>query len=321
MPASGSSPSALLSPSSWRSSVGHMAAMPRCRPRCSTLICSRRSSPLLPSPTLPPCISSSSTAATTRRPCSTNASARGRKSARDLLAREVAARGDVALHAVDADMAVAVELARGEHRRRELGAVDDDVEALLEQADQVLAGVALHAGGIGVAGAELLLGHVAVIALELLLGAQLDAEVRHLALAALAVLAGTIFTLVHRGLGTTPDVLAHAAIELVLGAGALRHRNNLRASANNKTGPSETEEPIDTRSSPAARAGPPLHRGAGPFAKAAPLAESGAGVNPTSGSRSRCSACCAHSPRPARWRCRSAPTPPWYGRFFSALFL
>ena len=70
---------------------------------------------------------------------------------------------------------------------------------------------------------ELLLGDVAVIALELLLGLELDAEVRNLALAALAVLAGAIFALVDRGLRAAPDVLAHAAIELVLGAGALRH--------------------------------------------------------------------------------------------------
>jgi hypothetical protein len=40
---------------------------------------------------------------------------------------------------------------------------------------------------------ELLLGDVAVIALQLLLGAQLHAEVGHLALAALAVLAGAVF--------------------------------------------------------------------------------------------------------------------------------
>ena len=49
-----------------------------------------------------------------------------------------AARGDVALHAVDADVAVADQLARGPDRRRELGAIDDHVEAALEQADQVL---------------------------------------------------------------------------------------------------------------------------------------------------------------------------------------
>src|SRR5258706_6783942 len=132
-------------------------------------------------------------------------------------------------------MAVADELARGEHRRRELGAINDDVEALLEQADQVLRRIALHPRGFLIAVLELLFGHVAIIALELLLGAQLDAEIGDLALAALAVLAGAIFTLVDRGLGTTPDIFAHAAIELVLGAGALRHVIFL-ASANNVTG-------------------------------------------------------------------------------------
>ena len=39
-------------------------------------------------------------------------------------------------------MAVADELARGEHGRYELGAVDDGVEAALEEADQLLRGVA-----------------------------------------------------------------------------------------------------------------------------------------------------------------------------------
>src|SRR5690606_8371471 len=118
---------------------------------------------------------------------------------------------------------MADDLAGGEDGRRELGAIDHRIQTALEQADQVLAGVALHAGGLDVALLELLLGHVAIIALELLLGAQLDAEVGHLALAALAVLAGAVFTLVDRALGATPDVLAHAAIELILGAGALRH--------------------------------------------------------------------------------------------------
>ncbi len=82
--------------------------------------------------------------------------------------------------AVDLDVAVVDELAGGEDRRDELGAVDDRVEAALQQADQVLAGVALHADGLGVGGAELLLGNVAVVALELLLGLQLGAEVREL---------------------------------------------------------------------------------------------------------------------------------------------
>ena len=61
--------------------------------------------------------------------------------------------------------------------RHELRAVDDRVEAALQQADQVLAGVAAQPLGLGVDAAELLLGQVAVVALELLLGAQLRAEV------------------------------------------------------------------------------------------------------------------------------------------------
>ena len=46
---------------------------------------------------------------------------------------------------------------------------------------------------------------------------------RNLALAALAVLAGAIFAAVDRALGASEDVLAHAAVELIFGAGALRH--------------------------------------------------------------------------------------------------
>jgi len=70
--------------------------------------------------------------------------------------------------------------------------------------------------GFGVVLLELLFGDVAIIALQLLLGAQLNAIVGHLALAALAVLAGAIFTLVDRALRAAPDVLAHAAVEFVL---------------------------------------------------------------------------------------------------------
>src|SRR5690606_29310542 len=110
------------------------------------------------------------------------------------------------------------ELAGGPDRRHELGAVDDGVEPALEQADQQLAGIAALALGLAVGAQELLLGDVAVIALELLLGAELQAEVRHLALAALAVLAGAVFALVHGALRAAPDVLAHAAVELVLGS-------------------------------------------------------------------------------------------------------
>ena len=62
------------------------------------------------------------------------------------------------------------------------------------------------------------------MALQLLLGAQLETEVRQLALAALAVLAGAVFTAVDRGLRTAPDVLAQPAVELVFCRMALAHR-------------------------------------------------------------------------------------------------
>src|SRR5690606_4498702 len=96
-------------------------------------------------------------------------------------------------------------------------------EPAFEQADQVLAGVALHARGFEIILLELLFGDVAVIALQLLFRAKLDAEVRHLALAALAVLAGAIFAAVDRALRATPDVFTHPAVEFILGALALRH--------------------------------------------------------------------------------------------------
>ncbi len=130
---------------------------------------------------------------------------------------------DVHPLAVHRHVAVVHELARGEHRRHEFRAVDHRVETALEQADQVLRRVALDPVGLGVDAAELLLGQIAVIALELLLGAQLRAEIAQLLLAALAVLAGAVFTLVHRGFRTAPDVLAHAAVDLVFGGGSLGH--------------------------------------------------------------------------------------------------
>ena len=124
-------------------------------------------------------------------------------------------------------MAVVHELARGEHGGDELGAVDHRVEAAFQQADQHLAGVAAHPHRVGIDAAELLLGQVAVMALQLLLGAKLDAEVGHLAAAALAVLAGAVFAAVDRTFRTAPDVLAHAAVDLVLGGSALGHLASL----------------------------------------------------------------------------------------------
>src|SRR6185312_11788590 len=91
-------------------------------------------------------------------------------------------------------------------------------------------GVALDAGGFGVELLEGLLGDRAVVPLELLLGAELQAVVRGLALAALAVLARAIGAGVERRGRTAPDVFAKTAVDLVLGLNALRHRNPFRTS-------------------------------------------------------------------------------------------
>ena len=125
-------------------------------------------------------------------------------------------------------------------------------------------GVALHPAGLLEGLLELLLGDVAVIALELLLGAQLDAEIGHLALAALAVLAGSIFAAVDRALGTSEDVFAHAAVELILGAGALGHRSSSNSRCRKFPDPHRRAHGL---------ARSPLHRGAGSIAKGAPSRE------------------------------------------------
>ncbi len=52
-------------------------------------------------------------------------------------------RGDVDPAAVDLDVAVIDELARREGGRREFHPVDDRIQPALQQADQVLRGVAL----------------------------------------------------------------------------------------------------------------------------------------------------------------------------------
>src|SRR5690606_22195443 len=124
----------------------------------------------------------------------------------------------------DVDVTVVDELPGGKDRRHELRAVDDRVEARLEQTDEVVRRIALAAVGLLVGLAELLLGDVAVVTLQLLLGAQLQAEIGKLALAALAVLARAVFTTVDRGLRPTPDVLAETAVDLVLRGFALAHR-------------------------------------------------------------------------------------------------
>src|SRR5690606_41697971 len=93
-----------------------------------------------------------------------------------------------------------------------------------EKADQGLAGVVTTAGSLCIDALECLLGERAVIALELLLGAQLDTVIGQLALAALAVLAGTIGAGVERALGTAPDVFAETTIDFMLLCMTFRHR-------------------------------------------------------------------------------------------------
>src|SRR5581483_10092345 len=101
---------------------------------------------------------------------------------------------------------------------------DHGVETALQQTDQVLAGVALETARLDIDAVELAFGDVGVIALQLLLGAELHAEVGELALAALAVLAGTVLAAVDGALRPAPDILAHTAIDLVLRLTALGHR-------------------------------------------------------------------------------------------------
>ncbi|CUX12529.1 hypothetical protein AGR8A_Cc30543 [Agrobacterium fabrum str. J-07] len=142
----------------------------------------------------------------------------------DNVASLATVRTDVDANAVNRDVAMVDELTRCENSRNELGAVDDGVQTRLEQADQVFRSIALATVCFVEGGAELLFAQFAVVTLELLLGAQLRAEVAHLALAALAVLARAVFAAVNRGLRTTPDVFAHAAVDFVLGRFALAHR-------------------------------------------------------------------------------------------------
>src|SRR5258708_13110026 len=86
----------------------------------------------------------------------------------------------------------------------------------------MLAGVAIAAHGVEIIAAQLALGDRAVVALQPLLGHQLQAVVGRL-LAALAVLAGTVFALVDRALGTAPQVDPEAAADLVLRIRAFAH--------------------------------------------------------------------------------------------------
>src|SRR5690606_10152127 len=83
----------------------------------------------------------------------------------DHVARLATVGADIDPAAVDLDVAMVDELARGKDRRNELGAIDDGIEARLEQTDEVFRRVALAAVGLFVGLAELLLGDVAVVPL------------------------------------------------------------------------------------------------------------------------------------------------------------
>ena len=175
-----------------------------------------------------------------------------------------AAARDVALHAVHINVTVVDDLTCGKNRWREFCAVNDHVQTALKQANQVLTGIALKTGRIGVSAFELLLGHVTVIALELLLGAQLQAKVAHLALAALTMLARTIRTLVYGRIWTTPDVFTHPAIKFVLSASTLRHKSFLQFAGSPKW---RSFNPASLRQTYCLTR-LPLHRGAEPIASA-----------------------------------------------------
>ena len=101
--------------------------------------------------------------------------------------------------------------------------VAEAVQTTLQQTNQVLTGVAFDTGRFREDALELFFRQVAVVAFQLLLGAQLQTKVRQLALAALTVLAGAIFTTVDGGFRTTPDVFTHPAVNFVLGRRAFGH--------------------------------------------------------------------------------------------------
>src|SRR4029077_17058338 len=92
---------------------------------------------------------------------------------------------------VDEDVPVIDQLTRGERCGHQLHAVDDSIEAALEQLDQIVAGVAAPTVRFFIKSPELALADIRIIAFELLLGGELGSEVRRL-LAALAVLAGAV---------------------------------------------------------------------------------------------------------------------------------
>src|SRR3546814_18676813 len=111
---------------------------------------------------------------------------------------------------------MADERAGRERGLHELHPVYHRVEARLQEADQVRAGVAAAADRLGVILAELLLADIAVVAFQLLLGHQLDAVVGRLA-AALAMLAGPVLAVVQRRLRSAPEIDAERSEERRVG--------------------------------------------------------------------------------------------------------
>ena len=144
---------------------------------------------------------------------------------RDDLALADAVAGDVDALAVDVDEAVVDELAGLRAGGGPAGAVHDVVEALLEQAQQVLTRRALEAHGLFVGVAELALEH-AVDVLRLLLLLQLgEVLAAGVAAAGAAVRAGRERATLERlaALLVLEDVGAEAARDAHLRAGVASH--------------------------------------------------------------------------------------------------
>ena len=133
-------------------------------------------------------------------------------------------RRDVDLAAVDQEVAVHDQLAGVAAGAGEAGAVDDVVEAALQQLQQVVTGLAGATRGLGVVVVELLLEDAVGVA-GLLLLAQLE-EVLALLDAAAAVLAGRVGTTLV-GRVAADEVDAETARLLGHGAGVTGHGSSV----------------------------------------------------------------------------------------------
>ena len=165
--------------------------------------------------------------------------------------------GHVGNPAVDGEVAVGDQLPRLGTGGAKAGTVDDVVEAQLQPPQQLEAGLTLTVGGVAVVVVELGLLH-AVDAPGPLLGAQLDAEVGHLAAARLAVLAGRVGPALEGALGVAllaleVELLALAAAEPADGvAGLARHQTLLRFGGRQPLCGTGVTSLIEVTSSPAA---------------------------------------------------------------------